>query len=150
MSYTWVVVADSIRARFFSAEAASAALDEFTELFSPENQQDNSVRLEEIPSRGIADIDAGGRHDMVPTSDPRQEQTVEFAREIAHYLDAARMQGDFEQVVIVAAPSILGLIREKLSDNCRKLVAFELNKNLVCESAAAIRAYLPKRLPAVS
>ena len=103
----------------------------------------------DLPGRSF-DSKGNARHAMEPTTDPKHELAIEFARTIARHLDAARVKRGYEQLVIVAAPSFLGLLREQLNNTCRKLVAFELNKNLVQQTPEEIRSHLPKLLPAVS
>ena len=150
MTYTWVVVADSTRARIFDAETSSAALTELEGLAHPEGRMHDRDITSDLPGRSFDSSKAGGRHAMEPPTDPKQELAIEFARSIARHLDAGRVNRDYEQLVIVAAPTFLGLLREQLNAGCRKLVAFELNKNLVQQTPDEIRAHLPKLLPAVS
>ena len=150
MSYTWVVVADSTRARIFDAESSSAALFEVEGLTSPEGRMHDRDITSDLPGRSFDRNTGGGRHAMEPPTDPKEELAIEFARTIARHLDASRVKRDYEQLVIVAAPAFLGLLREQLNATCRKLVAFELNKNLVQQTADEIRSHLPKLLPAVS
>ncbi|MBI1422747.1 MAG: host attachment protein [Gammaproteobacteria bacterium] len=150
MAYTWVVVADSTRARIFSAESSSAGLSELETLAHPEGRMHDRDITSDLPGRSFDSNKAGGRHAMEPSTDPKQELAIEFARTIARHVDAARVKNDFEQLVIVAAPTFLGLLREQLSNTCRKLVAFELNKNLVQQPAEEIRSHLPKLIPAIS
>jgi len=148
MTYTWVVVADSTRARIFNAESSSANLAETEGLLHPESRLHDRDLTSDLPGRSF-DSKGSGRHAMESPTDPKHELAIEFARAIARHLEASRVKKDFEQLVIVAAPSFLGLLREQLSATCRKLVAFELNKNLVQQSPDEIRAHLPKLLPAV-
>ncbi|MEJ2361830.1 MAG: host attachment protein [Gammaproteobacteria bacterium] len=149
MAYIWVVVTDSTRARIFSADSSSAALTESESLASPEGRLHDRDMTSDLPGRSFDSNKAGGRHAMEPTTDPKQELAVEFARTIARHLEAGRVKRDFEQLVLVAAPSFLGLLREQLNNSCRKLVAYELNKNLVQHTPEEIRGHLPKLLPVV-
>jgi protein required for attachment to host cells len=149
MTYTWVVVADSTRARIFSAESSSASLSEVETLTHPEGRMHDRDITSDLPGRSF-DSMGHARHVMEPPTDPKQELAIEFARAIARHLDSARVKKDFEQLVIVAAPTFLGLLREQLTNTCRKLVALELNKNLVQQTPDEIRSHLPKLLPAVS
>ena len=150
MTYTWVVVADSTRARIFNAESSSAALSEMEGLANTEGRLHDRDLTSDLPGRSFDSSKAGGRHAMEPPTDPKQELAIEFARLIARHLDAARVKRDYEQLVIIAAPTFLGLLREQLTNTCRKLVDFEFNKNLVQQTAEEIRSHLPKLLPALS
>ena len=149
MTYTWVVVADSTRARIFDADSASAGLSEVETLMHPEGRMHDRDITSDLPGRSFDSL-GHARHSMELPTDPKHELAIEFARTIARHLDAARVKKDYEQLVIVAAPTFLGLLREQLNNTCRKLVAFELNKNLVQQTPEEIRSHLPKLLPAVS
>jgi len=131
-------------------ESSSASLSELEALTSPEGRLHDRDITADLPGRSFDSNKAGGRHAMEPSTDPKQELAIEFARTISRHLEAARVKKDFEQLVFVAAPAFLGLLREQLSASCRNLVAFELNKNLVQQAAEDIRSHLPKLLPAVS
>jgi protein required for attachment to host cells len=148
MTYTWVVVADSTRARIFNAETSSAPLSEVETLTQPEGRMHDRDITADLPGRSFDSV-GNGRHSMEPTTDPKHELAVEFARTIARHLDSARVKNVYEQLVIVAAPSFLGLLREQLNQTCRKLVAYELNKNLVQLTVEEIRSHLPKLIPAL-
>jgi protein required for attachment to host cells len=149
MTYTWVVVADSTGARIFGAESASSGLSEVETLAHPEGRMHDRDITTDLPGRSF-DSKGNARHVMEPPTDPKHELAIEFARTIARHLDAGRVKRDYEQLVIVAAPAFLGLLREQLNNHCRKLVAFELNKSLVHQTPEEIRSHLPKLLPAVS
>lgn len=149
MTYTWVVVADSTRARIFDAESASAGLSEVETLMHPEGRMHDRDITSDLPGRSFDSL-GHARHAMELPTDPKHELAIEFARTIARHLDAARVKKDYEQLVIVAAPTFLGLLRDQLNNTCRKLVAFELNKHLVQQTPEEIRSHLPKLLPAVS
>lgn len=149
MAFIWVVVADSTRARIFNVDSSSAPLSEADGLASPEGRLHDRDITSDLPGRSFDSSKAGGRHAMEPTTDPKHELAVEFARTIARHIEAGRVKRHFEQLVLVAAPSFLGLLREQLSNTCRKLVAYELNKNLVQHTPEDIRSHLPRLLPAV-
>lgn len=148
MAYTWVVVADSVRARIFTAETSTSGLAELETMTHPEGRMHDRDITSDLPGRSFDSL-GNARHAMEPPTDPKHELAIEFARSLAHHLDAARIKKDFERLVIVAAPAFLGLLREHLNTTCRKLVAFELNKNLTQHTPEDIRNHLPKPLPAL-
>jgi protein required for attachment to host cells len=51
---------------------------------------------------------------------------------------------EFERLVIVAGPKMLGLIRESLPPTCRSVVAAEVVKDLVHHESDAIREAVPR------
>ena len=66
---------------------------------------------------------------------------------IAGFLDDARKSDKFKQLIIVAAPSLLGNLRSGLNDQTRKLVSLELDKNLSQLTPVEIRKHMPEYLP---
>lgn len=63
---------------------------------------------------------------------------------VADTLDHARMENQFDQLVLVAAPQFLGNMRKAMNEQVNKMVKTELDKNLVNMSAAEIIHHLPK------
>ncbi len=91
-----------------------------------------------IPSRDIMSdapgrtFDSGGqgRHAMERPSDPRRNNQQEFAHEIAAHIDSAANKNEFDRLVVVAAPQMLGALRQSLSNAARAKVSGELSKDL--------------------
>jgi protein required for attachment to host cells len=54
-----------------------------------------------------------------------------FAKRIARRLDTERRNGDCQELVIIAAPHFLGMLRPQLSPSTRKIVVREVAKDLV-------------------
>jgi protein required for attachment to host cells len=72
---------------------------------------------------------------------------IEFAKQISKHLDQARSSNQFKQLLIVAAPAFLGTLRNHLTDQTKKLVSIEMDKNLTQQKAEEIRGHLPEYLP---
>ena len=140
MLKTWVLVADRSRARFFLIDTPKGPLKEFEDRVCPE------ARLHD--GRGIDGARrAGSEHHTFPPPPPAKEQeAVDFAREVATRADAGRMQGDFERLVLVASPDFLGTLRKKLTTPTAKLVDRTIDKNLTQLSPPEIRRHLPEFL----
>jgi len=67
-----------------------------------------------------------------------------FAREVGRYLDRARLDHRFDQLVLVAPPKFLGVLRKELDKEVEKLVADELPKDLAGFSARELERYFAK------
>jgi protein required for attachment to host cells len=78
---------------------------------------------------------------------PKEQENINFAREISLELDKARKENKFKQFVLVAAPAFLGKLRDQMNKETQKLASYELAKNLSHLDAADIRKHLPERLP---
>ncbi len=128
MATTWVIVADSARARVLEAESANGPLTEVDALVHPASRLHPQKITSDLPGRSF-DRGGQGRHAMESQVDPRRHEQVRFATEIADYLGAARTEGRFERLVIIAGPAFLGHLREKLDAPTAHRVTTYLNKD---------------------
>ena len=143
---TWVVVADSSRARIFKAETALGPLQELAALAHPEGRLHAQDLTSDLPGRAFDSSGLGGRHAMEQNIDPKENEALKFARQVAEYLENGQNANQFSKLVLVAAPKFLGYLRQSLSDRVVELVAWEIDKNLVQQNAEDIRRHLPERL----
>lgn len=143
MHKTWVLVADSARARIFRRDGRWQALNERQALSHPES------RLHE------GDLKTGGRGEQqesrnrsAHSSDyevtPNEKEADDFAREVAHKLHDGRSRGDFEKLVLVAPPSFLGRLRDKLDGTTARCVTQEVDKNWARQSTRKIQGLLER------
>ncbi len=141
MSTTWVVVADSSRARLFEQDHPRDALQELKDLANPRGRMKGSELLADSPGRAF-DSEGAGRHAMSTATDPRRHEAEVFAGEIAKRLDRARTGHKFESLVIFAPPEFLGLLRDKMNEPTKGLVTRTLNKDLVSLKPDKILDYM--------
>jgi protein required for attachment to host cells len=142
MLKTWVLVADSSRARFFSIDNPKGPLKEFEDRVCPGARMHGIERLTDGTTR--AHRHGNEHHTFPPPAPTKDQEVIDFAREVATRADAGRIQGDFERLVLVAAPDFLGTLRKKLPAPTAKLVDRTIDKNLTQLSAAEIRRHLPE------
>lgn len=141
MRATWVLVADSSRAKLFAAGKALGALEEIESFSHPESR----ARTQDLTS---------DRHGQAPRNgpsmdydvEPKRQEALVFAKELSEKLRSGRTQGKYNKLYIAAAPGFLGLLREKLDSHTSQLVAAEVNKDLTLLDAIDIRRHLPERL----
>jgi protein required for attachment to host cells len=144
MNKAWVVVADSSRARIFTAEKPISSLVEIQTLTHPESRLHQGDLVSDRPGR---DRNTGtGSHDMGHESDAKEEQLQRFAAHVCETMENARAKGEFEKLYVVAAPSFLGHLRKQQNDTLKKAVTAEISKNLSTKSAEDIRKNLPQYL----
>jgi protein required for attachment to host cells len=141
MSTIWVVVADSSRARIFSAEKPDSILKEVQTLAHPEARMHEGDMVSDRSGRG-----RGIGHDMGHESAAREEENIQFAARVCETLEAARTKGQFIRVYIVAEPRFLGMLRKNCSNALQNLVESEIAKNLAAHGLDDIRSHLPDRL----
>ena len=143
---TWVVIADSSRARLFKAESALGPLQELAALAHPEARLHVQELTSDLPGRAFDSNGQGGRHAMEQAVDPKENEALKFARQIADYLETAQSESKFNKLVLTAAPKFLGYLRQYLSARVAVLVSQEIDKDLVQHPAQDIRRHLPERL----
>jgi protein required for attachment to host cells len=145
MKATWIIVADNTRARIFTASTPSSDLTEIEGIGHSEGRLHDTEITSDLPGR-IKSSDGSG-HALQQPTDPKQHEFDIFAHEIAKLLTDADKDKQFEHLLIIAEPSFLGLLRQRLPEHVRKQITFELAKNLTLHSVADIRKHLPEYLP---
>jgi len=137
---TWVLVANGSIARIF--ELQKSKLIEHTVLSHPETRLHGRDLVADKPGSAFSS-NGSGRSAMEPRVSPQQNEVEHFALKVAQYLNAERRKGTFNYLHMVAAPSFLGSLRQKLEPECLKILGSEVNKDLVDENPLQIRSYLP-------
>lgn len=145
MITTYILVADSCRARIFTAETPSSPLEEIEALAHTEGRLHDRELTSDLPGKIKGDGKMG--HAFEQPTDPKKHGAQNFAHHIAHYLEEAHNEVEFGQLLIIAEPSFLGLLRNQLPEQIKKLVRFELDKNITTHSVDDIRSHLPTFLP---
>ena len=104
MNSTWLVVADNSKARFFSMESRSSPIEEIDTIIHTQARLHEHEMASDSPGRGNGKAGAGG-HAYQDEVSPKEQENINFAREVANELDAARKNNRFKQFVLVAAPA---------------------------------------------
>lgn len=145
MACIWILSANSARATIFTAESAHAPL---VELETFENPDARAKQMDLASDRAGRSFDSHGegRHAMEVQVDPKQQVQTRFAQLIADRLEQARIAHAFEQLVLVAAPAFLGLLRPNFGAPLQSLVSLEVDKDYTALRPDELRARLPERL----
>ncbi len=130
MKSTWIVVAESARARIFTMSEIGGKLQEATDLSHPESRLHDTELSSDLPGRTF-DSQGESRHGMEPATDPKEREAQAFAAEIARHIERGRHEGNFDALVLIAPPKFLGRLRAELTKPARDALAGELDKNLV-------------------
>ena len=126
---TWVVVADSGRADIYSRQKRFSPLEPVQRLTEPEARSKEHDFASDAPGRSF-DSHGQGRHAMEPDQTAKEHLRERFVRRISDVLESARNDDLFQQLVIVAAPAVLGALRQQLSQAVQKQVVAEIDKNM--------------------
>lgn len=140
MNTRWIVAADSSRARIFKALPGNK-LEELETLTHPRSRLADRDMASDRPGQSV-DRGGEGRHSLEPSTDPKRQEAVNFSRIVAAKLDKARSLQQYQELVIMAAPAFLGMLREQLSKQVEQSVIREVSKNISALSAEEIRKHL--------
>ena len=146
MATNWIVVANAAKVRIFSpAPPAPRLKDQATETRQSDTKEPAQSRLIEVAtldhpegrlkSQSI-DADRPGRsfesagakrHAMSREVDPKKQEAIAFAKEVAERLESARVHGEMDRLILVAAPEFLGLLRDDLTSELRRMTEGEFS-----------------------
>jgi len=132
MNKTWIVAADTSRARIFVSEKPASDLLEIQTLSHPQ------ARLHEGDL--ISDTTEG------EPDDRKHFDADRFAAHVCATLEAGRKSGEFDRLYLVAAPNFLGKLRKHQSNALKQVLGGEVSKNLAAHTPADIRKQLPEFL----
>lgn len=144
---TWILIADGGRARLVTATKNGKLFSfteyaEFSTVLPPNRKLQRDAKPRTFESQGAA------RHAIEPKSDPHRELKRHFAEDLAEELESIAQNEKIESLVIAAAPTTLGDLRNALSPHLRSLVraeaAIDLTKVPNSELAAHLHGVLPK------
>jgi protein required for attachment to host cells len=141
MSRYRIVVADQAEAIFYDAPRLDAAPKEIARISDPLARLHDREFDTERPGRSHESV-GNMRHAIQREQSPRKAEAARFARRIARRLDDARRRDEFDELVVVAGPPFLGLVRGQLSGPTRARVTREIRKDLVHSPPAALTEHL--------
>lgn len=139
MSKTWVVVAESSRAKIFEVETNQTdkklkELKGFTNSTS-RNHKSQLSGSQQKKSRQF-------RLTSIDDTHGDNERTV-FARTLSQHLNSARNKGKFKKLILMSPPKFLGDLRKNLGHETIKFVVSVIDKNLVRHNIKDIQAHIP-------
>ncbi len=138
MATTWIIAADSSRARVLQVADRDQRLLEIEDLLNPEGRvDDRSLTTDAHPRYHGSSGPASDREE--PSA--AEHATERFAKRLGDYLDKARTEHRYDELVLLAPPKFLGMVRKKLGKEVRKLVADEIPKDLSWIDARDLERY---------
>lgn len=138
----WVVVADGARLRVFEPNRERHGLDPILDETHDAARRKAAELLADKPGRTFDRNRDHNRHAMELPTDPKRVEKQRFAHRIAELLEQALDEGRYEELVLVAAPRMLGELRECLSERVRETVRQEIDKDLTPLEHAELEAQL--------
>jgi protein required for attachment to host cells len=145
MTTTWIIAADSSRARILQVTDRARDLAEVEDLLNPEGRVHDRKLISDAHPRFSGHAGGGPGSDREKTS-ATEHATELFAKRVGHYLESARTAHRYDRLHLIAPPKFLGQLRKELGKEVQKMVAEELPKDLSWLSARDIQApYFERR-----
>jgi protein required for attachment to host cells len=145
MAVTWIVVAESSRARILEARSAKDPLTEVAALDHPEARMRELELVSDQPGSRHA-TRGPKRHGVSDPASMKEEHALKFARQVAERLESDRVENRYDRLILAAPPKFLGMLRGELAAGTNAVVVQEYHKNWLHEDPAKIREYLPEYL----
>lgn len=141
---TLIVVADRTRARLFSYRRGSQ-LELAGELSSPDGRKRDQEIDTDRPGQ-VVSATGSAPHALVRHEPSHEHAASDFARKIARRIESARNQNQFEDLVLVAEPRFLGMLRSALDSVTAKHVRRAAGHDLAHISVRDLRRRMEELL----
>ena len=141
MRPTWVVVADSSRARILRALTVTGKLAEIENLDYPRSRAKARDLVEDNPNTIFSSV---GSHRSAVGADaaPKLHEHDVFARTLADKLTQARNKNRYENLVLMAPAQFLGTLRHELGSSFAKHIVQTVTKDLTKMSIDNVGTYV--------
>jgi protein required for attachment to host cells len=130
---TWIVLADSARARIYRTDASLNETPEEVRSFEhPESRLKSSeITTDDGGRRAATGGQDGVRHGRTSTADGAHDHEARtFSKELAEWLDKSRHLDAFDRIVLAAPPTFLGYLRDDLHSATLDAIDVTLVKEL--------------------
>lgn len=143
MNTIWILVADQAEARFYATDRVAGKLTLVNVMTNKEGAAHARDLTSDAPGR-VHDRRGSARHSMEPDTGVKEEGRRRFVKQIVERLESAHLRGDFERLVLLAAPAVLGVIRKTLSTELARAVVKEIPKDVIGQSLQKIQTQLQR------
>lgn len=136
----YIVVMDGKHARFFSNATENGAMIQVHSFDASKIHRDHKELGRSFDSGGA------NRHTIEPHHDEKTLEKKHFTHLVAKFLEDEHTAGSYVNLILVAPPKILGLLRQELNKHIKETVTLEIDKDLVSFSLAEIAAKLKEHI----
>jgi len=126
---TWILVADSARARVVKWVGRDEPLESISGLDLHHLHQRSRDMMSERPGR-VHESNTTTRHAIERRSDPVRQAEQHFASTVAQALEDRFALGEFDNLIVVSGPTMLGDLRAAFSAKLQAAIRGELGKDL--------------------
>ena len=134
---TCILVADGAHARFYLNDGPGRGISELKKYAKDIDLKASRDIDADRPGRSF-DSGGQGRHAMESPTDSQRHAKDEFARSLAEQLNSAMTAGEYDRLILIAAPATLGTLRQHLSKQASDNIHGEIAKDLTQASETDI------------
>ena len=146
MTHTWVLVSNAAEARLFLNEGCGKGLQLVHNWAHPDSRKHEGDLVTDSAGR-TQQSDALGRRSAIQwKTGPKETEMQHFAAELVERLEAGRMAGAYQHLILVAPPHFLGLLRESLDASTSAMVRATLDKDYSQDVVSKLVKHLAKAL----
>ena len=135
-----VIVADASKARVFKSAKGLIELTEFEDFIHSESRLTDKELMSDT-SR----ISANRRGSLQPRTFPKDHEEQTFARQLGRHLKGLHSKEPYDELVLVASPRFLGMLRNELHASIANLVSYTIDKDLIHSSKDQLLEHLKNR-----
>lgn len=140
---TWVLVADGTRARIF-VKGFKTLHNVMGRDFVSDNLSDREIYMDK-PGRSYESANST-RHAYQPRTDWHEYHKQLFAKELCLILEKASENADFDELIIISPPKMLGDIRGYLDKQILPKITAEIPKDISKLSERDLLEYLDREV----
>ena len=131
MTKIWALIANSGFAQVYEIKAGGKDIKEIFNIENPDGRLKNGEITSDRPGRAFDSMTGGKtRHAYETKYDPHTHEQHIFAHKLNEILKKGKEEKAYDELVIIAPPQFLGELKQVLSDNVKKAVTKEINKDL--------------------
>lgn len=143
MKINWILVANQAEAQIYASGQVPRHLMLVDTLVNETGTAHSRDLISDAPGRAF-DRFGSARHAMEPNVGVKLEQRRRFVKDMVDKLEKAHSKGDFDQLVLLAAPAVLGVIRKTLPTDLVKSVVKEIPKDVIGQGVDKIQLQLER------
>lgn len=134
---TWVLLANARQAKVLENRGPGKGLVPL------DAHQWDAARPEQPRDRaGMGHSIAGPGVSAVEQSDPQNKADKSFAKDIGKAVTRAFQAKEFDRLILVAGPHMLGLLRDEVENALAPALAGEIDKDLLAQPVKSVEAHV--------
>jgi protein required for attachment to host cells len=138
MTNTWLLVANRTRARILEIKSVRDQPIERVAFANPAGRAHERDLDSDAAGRFYGKGEREQAHSANASESLAEHETDRFVADLREFLDHARSEQRFERLWLIAAPALLGRLRNTFSKPLRRRVELEIDKDLTTDTPGAI------------